>query len=67
MNTIFVFIEWKLECQTCCLKYSIKTKQWTYIANMNKYRYNAACTLLEGKIVVSGGIILRTVEAYDYY
>ena len=38
---------------------------------MNERRYNAACTVFDGKIVVSGGEqdwgILKSVEAYDYY
>ena len=37
---------------------------------MNHYRAFAACTVFEGKIVVSGGmhtVHLKSVEAYDHY
>ena len=34
---------------------------------MNDYRYDAACAVFEGKIVVSGGEDLKSVESYDYY
>ena len=35
---------------------------------MNASRYYAACTLFEGKIVVTGGCFYSySVEAYDYY
>ena len=57
-----------------CLKYNIKTLQWTYISDWNSYREYAACTIFEGKIIVSGGRTVdamqsktRTVESYDYY
>ena len=34
---------------------------------MNKRRKAASCTVFEGKIVVSGGFSLNTVESYDFY
>ena len=41
------------------------------MADMNVKRQYAACTVYEGKIVVSGGcrnsFYLKSVEAYDYY
>ena len=39
----------------CCFKYDTKTSKWTNIADMNNYRYCAACTVFEGKLVVTGG------------
>ena len=43
---------------------------WKEVAEMNESRYNASCTVFEGRIVVSGGDnfgqILNTVEAYDH-
>ena len=45
----------------------MKYETWTKIADMNEHRKCAACTVYEGKIVVTGGIRLKLVEAYDYY
>ena len=54
-----------------CLKYDVQQEKWNYIASMNGKRFAAACTVFEGKIVVSGGINdhqkLKSVEAYDYH
>ena len=54
-------------CYTC-LKYDTKNSQWSCIAEMKFPRKDAACSVFEGKIVVSGGFNnLKSVEAYDYY
>ena len=67
MKYLFVYIESLDKYNaTYCLMYNIKTLQWTYIANWNSYREQAACVIFEGKIVVSGGNTC-TVESYDYY
>ena len=54
-----------------CLKYNFTRNKWSYIANMNESRCDAACTVFEGKIVVSGGetvtCYLKSVEVYDYH
>ena len=51
-----------------CFYYDTECEKWCQIADMNERRYDAACTVYEGKIVVSGGFSnLATVEAYDYY
>ena len=54
-----------------CLKYSFTHNKWNDISNMNERRSSAACTVFEGKIVVSGGDVydevLNSVEAYDHY
>ena len=60
-----------------CFVYNLKLDRWSQIAGMNKKRSDAACTVFEGKIVVSGGqnnkliykseVDLSSVEAYDYF
>ena len=49
-----------------CLSYDVKRDIWSQIADMNDRRFGAACTVYEGKIVVSGGFS-SSVEAFDYY
>ena len=58
-----------------CLKYDVKLNKWSNIANMNENRTELACTVFDGKIVISGGSKLveieyfedlKSVEAYDY-
>ena len=62
------------EAYKYCSSYSIKTKRWSKVESMNVARYQAACTVFEGKVVVSGGFrrgffkkSIKSVEAYDYY
>ena len=59
-----------------CFKYDFTHNKWSYTANkMNERSSCAACTVFEGKIVVSGGEIgyvqfckdLNSVQAYDHY
>ena len=54
-----------------CQTYSLKTKKWCHLRNLNIARDNAACTIFEGKIVVTGGyndlMNIKSVESYDYY
>ena len=53
-----------------CYKYSLINGKWKSIASLNISRYSAACTVFEGKIVVSGGYNrgeLKSVEAYDHH
>ena len=38
-----------------CLKYDVQQDNWNYIASMNHKMFGAACTVFEGRIVVSGG------------
>ena len=38
-----------------CMNYDKQSNIWTLIAAMLEGRENAACTVFEGKIVVSGG------------
>ena len=53
--------------ETSFFLYNLKNDQWTQKAKMNQTRNYAACTVFEGKIVVTGGVSLKSVEAYDYY
>ena len=48
-----------------CRVFSLKYNKWSQIADMNEIRYRAACTVYEGKIVVTGGCS-KSVESYDY-
>ena len=64
-----------------CFVYHMKCNRWRQIADMNVNRENAACTVYEGKIVVSGGycrlksafgnwrdkVLLKSVEVYEFY
>ena len=54
-----------------CFRYNFRLNKWSYKANMNESRIEAACTVFEGKIVVSGGrkntCYLKSVELYDYH
>ena len=55
-----------------CLKYTTIDSKWKSIANLNNSRTFASCTVFEGKIVVSGGVLNRhkrfkSVEAYDHH
>ena len=67
MRSLYIF-GGEINQSGSCLKYDTKTSQWSYIAKIKTARVNAACTVFEGKIVVSGGNYnLKSVEAYDYY
>ena len=66
------------ECEVLksCFVYNMKSDSWSPIADINEEKRNAACTLYEGKIVVSGGwltnelfrnIRSKSVESYDFY
>ena len=45
----------------------MKNDKWFQLADTKEKRFYAACTVFEGKIVVTGGRYTKTVEAYDYY
>ena len=57
--------------------YNKESDKWSNILAMNLNRFNAACTVFEGKIVVAGGWvhtnwgdngeIVKSVEAYDHH
>ena len=65
------------ECDRSCMVYDKQSDSWNYIAYMMEGREKAACTVFEGRIVVSGGSyaheydynqkLLDTVEAYDHH
>ena len=56
--------------KSCCT-YDINCNIWNKIADLNVARDWAACTVFEGKIVVTGGVYnwsqIKSVEAYDYH
>ena len=67
MRSLYIF-GGEINQSGSCLKYDTKTSQWSYIAEINIHQRYAACTVFEGKIVVSSGIYnLKSVEAYDFH
>ena len=54
-----------------CFVFNLKYKNWSELAKMKQVRYYGACTVFDGKIVVTGSFNcffnLNSVEAYDYY
>ena len=54
-----------------CYTFDMNSNTWNKVADLNVARNFAACTVFEGKIVVTGGVYnwneLKSVEAYDYY
>ena len=49
-----------------CFYYNFELNKQSKLADMNLSRWFAACTVFEGKIVVTGGFS-KSVEAYDHY
>ena len=72
MNNIFVIGGVYENSRNSCIKYNTKSNSWIEISNTIEGREYAACTVYEGRIVVSGGYnnpvgeALNTVEAYDH-
>ena len=60
------------ESLSSCNIYNINSNERNKIADLNKSRCLAACTVFEGKIVVTGSILrsdcllLKSVESYDF-
>ena len=72
MKSLYVFGGYNLGSLKSCLKYDTTTSKWTNIVNMNDRRGHSACTVFEGKIVVTGGYDhvngkLNSVESYDHH
>ena len=65
------YIKRSCKSPNSCCTYDINTNTWNEIADLNVPRFHAACTVFEGKIVVTGGKNycpnLKSVEAYDYH
>ena len=69
------------ESVSSCMAYDCKINKWTYIASMNKSREDTSCTVFQGKVVVTGGLkvktsphfgikfpaLLKSVEAYSFH
>ena len=53
-----------------CVEFNPKNRTWKEIARMSENRWCAACTVFDGKILVSGGKsfngVSKTVESYDH-
>ena len=62
--------DFQREIFNSCLMFIPADCSWKEVAEINESRYNASCTVFEGKIVVSGGFNnngrLNSVEAYDH-
>ena len=72
MNKLYligVHIEGNDKSLDSCCTYDINSNMWDEIADLNVARHYAECTVFEGKIFVTGGVInwppLKSVEAYD--
>ena len=75
MNNIFVFggrkeNDFFVYVTDSCLKFDTKYNNWKEVSKINEERRVAACTVFEGRIVVTGGIdnngqVLNTAESYD--
>ena len=73
MDSVYIFggrakhITPRLEIATC-FEFDTKSLDWKEISKMSNARSLLACSVFEGRIVVSGGNnngILKTVEVYD--
>ena len=54
-----------------CIEINVVDKSWRQVARMSQSKLASACTVFQGKVVVSGGInqtphALNTVKAYDH-
>ena len=60
----------KNDVRRSCVVFDTTTKNWKEVAEMNDYRFNAARTVFEGRVVIFGGAndngFSRSVEAYDH-
>ena len=63
----------KKKSLSSCYIYNVKSNERNKISDLNQARCLAACTIFEGKIVVTGGFSrsdssqLKSVESYDHY
>ena len=59
-----------IDVERSCVVYDTTSEKYIEVAKMNDNRINAACTVFEGRVVVSGGKndnwLSRSVEAYDH-
>ena len=70
MKSLYVFAGCNGQSLKTCLKYDTITSKWTNIASMNSCRHSAACTVYEGKIVVTAGYYhgnLKSVESFHHH
>ena len=71
MGKLYLIGGWRKKNLSSCHTYDINENTWIEIANLNMARDRAACTVFEGKIVITGGENnwpqLKSVEAHEYY
>ena len=71
MGKLYFVGGWRKKSLSSCCTYDINKNTWNEIANLNMARDRAACTVFEGKIVITGGENnwpqLKSVEAHEYY
>ena len=70
IDKIFMFGGLRDGITNSCLQFDTKDHNWKEVAPMNEARYNAACVVFEGRIVLSGGRDnttnkLNIVESFD--
>ena len=69
IDQIFVFSSY---FGSSCIKFNTKNNKWKIRTSMNDARWDAACTVFQGRVAVSGGFNfnnqhgLNTVGAYDH-
>ena len=71
MHNIFIIGGMPYYNINSCLTFGTKDNKWKKVQRMNEARIDAACTVFEGRVVVSGGYngeqdSLNTVEVYDH-
>ena len=67
MKNLFIIGGWSNKSISSCCVYNIISNTWSQIPDLNEARERAACAVFEGRIVVTGGYDLKSVEQYDYY
>ena len=71
MDVVYVIGGYLKRSENSCVMFNTKSRLWKTVSRLDEARFGAACTVFEGKIVVSGGQStglrrsLNSVEAYD--
>ena len=69
MDSVYVIGSWSSDYDYC-VSFNTKNQSWKEISATHEPGFNKACAVFQGKIVVSGGLVvnsnaLRSVEVYD--
>ena len=72
MNKLYIIggQDFRYKSIRSCNTYDISSATWNKVTYLNEARNRAACTVFEGKIVITGGQDyhrLKSVESYDHY